>query len=149
MRIVRRCVLFALLSALTLSCHSGPPPATPDNSAQAIASIDARLRGQWRLEKFQPVQPLGPMLEALLQFQYQNLVIRLDGKRLVADSPGLHMDRAYQVRGAEGDRFKVVVVDEQGVPYESACNFLAEGLVEAQVQSDPWRGVATLRKSGP
>jgi hypothetical protein len=135
-----------LLAALAGACAHGQEGPPPDNSAQAIATVDARLKGHWKLDRFQPIEPLGPMLDTLLQFQYQNLAITLDGKRLVADSPGLHIDRAYQVKEAEGDRFKVVVWDDQGVPVESSCNFLQSGQVEASVRSDPWRGTATLRK---
>lgn len=112
--------------------------------------MGARLRGQWKLERFDPVEPLGPVLQALVEFQYANMVIRMEANRMTATSPGVNVDRAYEIREAYGDRFKVVIFDEQGVPYESSCTFVGDGAtVQAQTTSDPWRGAAVLRKVGP
>jgi hypothetical protein len=119
----------------------------PDATAVAIASIDTRLRGSFRLVSFVPEVPLEPMLASMLEFQYGTLVLRFDGKRIIADSPGVHVDRAYEIREPKGDRFKLVSLDEAGVPYESVCEFAGSDQVLVYSQTPPWKGVATIRRA--
>src|SRR5689334_22945452 len=94
-------VLLAALGAgvpLELGCSGGKEARSPEAEAQAaIASVDSRIRGAWVLQSFVPEEPLEPMLNAMLQFQFGRLVVRLDGKRLVAESPGIHVERTYQI----------------------------------------------------
>jgi hypothetical protein len=85
----------------------------------------------------------------MLTAQYTTMAIRFDGKRVTADSPSVHVTRAYQIAEAYGDHFKLVSFDDQGIPYESACDFIGEAALELHSETDPWRGVATLRKVGP
>jgi hypothetical protein len=88
-------------------------------------------------------------MQALLAFQYGRLVVRFDGHRLVADSPGIHADRAYTIRQVIGDRFQAVSYDDQGVPYESWCELMPDGTLQVRSETAPWRGIATLRRDGP
>jgi len=120
-----------------------------DTTAVALASIDARLRGTFRLVSFVPETPLDPVMAALLNEQYARLVIRFDGRRLTADSPGIHVDRAYEIRDPQGDRFKIIAYDETGVPYESVCELSGTGELVVYATTPPWRGVATLRRNAP
>jgi hypothetical protein len=137
----------ALAAALCGGCgHGGARP--PESSAAAIASIDARLRGTFHLVRFVPEVPLEPMLAAMLEAQYATLVIRFDGKRISADSPTVHVIRAYEILEPQGDRFKLVAYDEAGVPYESTCELSETGDLLVYAQTPPWKGVATLRRAG-
>ena len=88
------------------------------------------------------------MLQTMLEFQYGRLVARFDGKRMIADSIGIHVDRAYQISEAKGDEFKMTSFDEHGVPYEAVCTF-AEGKLQVHSTTDPWRGFALLTRSAP
>lgn len=135
--------------ALSLGCGGARGPGQADASAEAIASVDARTRGAWLLQSFVPDTPLEPMLQTMLDFQFGRLVIRLDGKRLVAESPGVHVDRAYRISEVKGDQFKLTSLDAQGVPYESTCMFLPDGRVEIHSTTSPWRGVALVSRAGP
>jgi hypothetical protein len=141
-------VLVALGSASpSLGC--GGADHGPDDIQRALASVDARLRGAWRLVSFTPETSLEPTMQALLAFQYGRLVVRFDGHRLVADSPGIHADRAYTIRQVIGDRFQAVSYDDQGVPYESWCELMPDGTLQVRSETTPWRGIATLRRDGP
>ncbi|AUX33918.1 MULTISPECIES: hypothetical protein [Sorangium] len=135
----------AVLAAQSAGCGSsasqGPDPAA------AIASIDARLRGGFRLVRFEPEVPLEPMLASMLEFQYAHLIVRFDGKRILADSPGLHVDRAYEIRDPAWDRFKLISYDEAGIGYEALCEFSEQGELIVHAQTPPWKGVATLRRA--
>jgi hypothetical protein len=141
--------LIAALSLIPLACGGASRPPVPDENARAIGSADMRLRGAWRLASFTPTTTLEPVFKAMLEIQYTTMAIRFDGKRLTADSPSVHVNRAYQIAEAYGDHFKLISFDEQGIPYESACSFVGDGAIELQSETDPWRGVATLRKTGP
>ncbi|WP_437668945.1 hypothetical protein [Sorangium sp. So ce131] len=135
----------AALAAQTAGCGSSAVQG-PDTAA-AIASIDARLRGSFRLVRFEPEVPLEPMLASMLEFQYAHLIVRFDGKRILADSPGLHVDRAYEIRDPVWDRFKLISYDEAGIAYEAVCEFSSQGELIVYAQTPPWKGVATLRRA--
>jgi hypothetical protein len=140
--------LFCAQSPLLTSCSRAKSANQADGAAQAIADVDARIRGAWVLERFVPDTPLEPMLQAMLDFQFGRLVVRFDGKRLVADSTGIHVDRAYRISEVTGDQFKLTSFDDQGVPYDSICMFLSDGTVEVHSTTSPWRGVALVRRAG-
>ncbi|WP_437729845.1 hypothetical protein [Sorangium sp. So ce1335] len=136
----------AALAAPVAGCGSGGAQASGGAAAE-IASIDARLRGTFRLVRFEPEVPLEPMLASMLEFQYAHLVIRFDGERIVADSPGLHVDRAYEIREPAWNRFKIISYDEAGLAYEAVCEFSGEKELIVYAQTPPWKGVATLRRA--
>jgi hypothetical protein len=145
----RSSLLFLLTALFTTSlgcAGAAPPPA--DLTARAVADADARLRGSWTLQSFRPDVPLEPMLQAMLDFQYGRLTATFDGKRMVADSVGIHVDRAYQISEPKGDEFKMTSFDDHGVPYEAICTF-AEGKLQVHSTTDPWRGYALLTRSVP
>ncbi|WP_438021876.1 hypothetical protein [Sorangium sp. So ce233] len=139
-------VACAALAAPAAGCGSGGAQASGGAAAE-IASIDARLRGTFRLVRFDPEMPLEPMLASMLEFQYAHLVIRFDGQRILADSPGLHVDRAYEIREPAWNRFKLISYDEAGVAYEAVCEFSGEKELIVYAQTPPWKGVATLRRA--
>ncbi|WP_437662361.1 hypothetical protein [Sorangium sp. So ce1182] len=136
----------AALAAQVAGCGSGAVQGSGGTAAE-IASIDARLRGTFRLVRFDPEMPLEPMLASMLEFQYAHLVIRFDGDRILADSPGVHVDRAYEIREPAWNRFKLISYDEAGVAYEAVCEFSGEKELIVYAQTPPWKGVATLRRA--
>lgn len=145
----RKSLLLALaaLAVTSLGCAgTAVPPA--DFAARAAADADAQLRGSWTLQSFRPEVSLEPMLQTMLDFQYGRLTARFDGKRMIADSVGIHVDRAYQISEAKGDQFKMTSFDDHGVPYEAICSF-AEGKLQVHSTTDPWRGMALLTRTVP
>jgi hypothetical protein len=143
------CAALGAASPLAQGCGGRAEARAPDAEARAVAEIDTRLRGAWVLQSFTSETPLEPMLEALLQFQFGRLVARLDGKRLVAESSGIHVDRAYRVSEVAGDQFKLTTYDDEGVPYESVCTFLPDGAVQIHSLTSPWKGMGLVRRAGP
>src|SRR5690348_3955596 len=69
----------ALVALLASACGAADTPTGPSADAIAIQKAGDRLRGQWRLVSFQPETALEPMLQALLQMQYQTLTVHFDG----------------------------------------------------------------------
>ncbi|MEP7125682.1 MAG: hypothetical protein ABJE95_32430 [Byssovorax sp.] len=136
------------LAATNLGCASAPPVAPADLAARAVASAGAQLKGSWTLQSFRPETSLEPMLQAMLDFQYGRLKAVFDGQRMVADSVGIHVDRAYQISEVQGDEFKLTSFDAQGVPYEAICSFL-DGKLQVHSTTDPWRGYALLTRTVP
>ena len=146
---VRSSLVFALaaLGATSLGCAGNPlPPA--DFAARAAADVDAQLRGSWTLQSFQPEVSLEPMLQAMLDFQFGRLVAVFDGKRFVADSVGIHVERTYQISEAQGDQFTLTAFDDHGVPYVAYCS-IGDGKLKVRATTEPWRGFATLTRSPP
>jgi hypothetical protein len=118
--------------------------------AAALADLDTRLHGTWRFLGFRPATPLDVMAQAFVAFQNGNLTVRLERGRMIAESPGVHLDRAYRLHDAAGEQFKITSLDEQGVPYEAGGTFIRPDVLEVSSWTDPWRGVATFqRESGP
>ena len=145
----RSSLLFVVAALFTASLGCAGTPVPPaDLSARAVADADARLRGSWTLQSFRPEVSLEPMLQAMLDFQYGRLTATFDGKRMIADSIGIHVDRAYQISEAKGDEFKITSFDDHGVPYEAVCTF-AEGKLQVHSRTEPWRGFALLTRTVP
>jgi hypothetical protein len=136
----------AVLALSIAGCSAPAGPSAPDLMARAVASVDARLAGAWRLQGFRPERPLDPMSQAFLQVQFGQLVVRFDRGRMVGESPGVHVDRAYRISEADLMRFKITAYDEQGVPYDAVCTFAQPDVLEVNSWSEPWRGVATLTR---
>jgi hypothetical protein len=146
MRLAR--TIAALALALLGACQPNGA-ASPDAAMVAKASAEARLRGAWKLRDFRPEKPLDPMSAAFVQFQCGNLVVRFDRGRFVAESPGVHVDRAFQIIQADGDQFRAVSYDDQGVAYDAAGTFVQADTLQINSWSEPWRGVATLSRMTP
>jgi hypothetical protein len=137
----------AALATLAPACSGGGAKApSVDYGAKAIADAGVHLQGAWVLQSFTPATSLEPMLNAMLQFQFGRMIARFDGQRMVADSPGIHVERRYQIREASGDQFKVTTFDDQGVPYDADCMF-QEDTLQIVSTSDPWRGLAVLKRT--
>ncbi len=144
---LRLVLVLAALGATSVGCAGTPiPPA--DFAARAAADVDKQLRGSWTLQSFKPEVSLEPMLQAMLDFQYGRLNAVFDGKRIVADSVGVHVERTYQISEAQGDQFKLTAFDDHGVPYEANCAFI-EGKLQVRATTEPWRGLAMLTRTAP
>lgn len=140
----------ALAAALTVlggGCKSAPPVDPVAAQARAVAVADVRLRGAWVLQGFTPDTALEPMLVPMLQFQFGQMVVKLDGQHAVADSPGLHLERMYRITNVQGDQFELVTFDEQGVSYQVNALFLGDNDLRFRSTTMPWKGVGTLRRS--
>jgi hypothetical protein len=143
----------ALVVALVAGCggssQSAPPP-SQGGTPQDAASIDARLRGTWRLADYQPEVALEPMLQQLLAMQVQSMTIHFEGGHMRADSPTLHLDRPYQVTEATPPLFKVVSPDVGGGTLVSSCQISDDGTrISFHGETEPWRGTGSLVRLGP
>ena len=139
----------APLAPLASGCGGDRPARGPEQSEIELASVRERLKGRWKALNFTPEQPLDPTMQVMLQGLYGSMVITFDGSRVVADAPGIHFDRRYEVKEAVGDHFKLVAYDEGGIAYESAGEFRPGGELVLQVRTAPWKGVGTMRREGP
>jgi hypothetical protein len=147
-RSTRTLALFVVAAGLAACSLAACGPATSgprsaDEVAQNNRDIDARLQGAWRIGSFQPDEPLGPTLDAMLAYHRQIMVVSFGNGRIRADSPGITFDRRYQVQNADGERFQLVAWDDTGTPQLSYCMFDPDGTLRVWMTS-PWKGVGTL-----
>jgi hypothetical protein len=145
-----RCCSFAVAAALAVlgsGCTNGPADSPVDYKARAVAAVDVRLRGAWVLQNFTPETQLEPILVPMLQFQFGQLIVKLDGQRLVADSPGLHVERTYRITDAQGDQFEMVMFDEQGVSYPGTAVFVGDNDLRFRSNTTRWKGEGTLHRT--
>ena len=139
-----------LLASLALAgCGATTHAAAANDEAVQIAAVGQRLRGEWRLVRFDAATPLEPTLPAMLGFLVPRLAVPLQGGRLVATGPGITMDRRYEIRAPVESNFELVSYDESGVPYQSQCELRPDGALYMDSRTDPWRGIAVLQKIGP
>jgi hypothetical protein len=141
--------LLALAPALTCGCGasnatSGDPAA---QVARDIATVQQRLAGHWRLADYRPEVPLEMMFQALLASQLQTMVVRFENGRLLADSPTIHLNRAYTVNNVAGNLFRLVTTDDAGVALQSSCQISEDGMtILFRGDTAPWRGEGVLRR---
>ncbi len=111
------------------------------------ANVASRLVGQWRLVDFHPDVSLEPALQMLLSQQVRTMVIRFDGSHLYADSPTIHVNRAYQVTYAAGPIFKITSPDYGGGTLVSSGELSDDGnQIVFHGESEPWMGTGTLQR---
>jgi hypothetical protein len=148
MRIPARPVRLVLTAAIALgvalpACHQ--QGASQPNSATALARTQARLEGNWTLERFDLERPLEPTLDALLKVQLRAMVVEIRGAQLVARGVGLVVVRRLELFESGGDTFRGRVRDDQGVTYDVLGEFEGDRLVFSSL-NDPWRGQGELRR---
>ncbi len=139
----------ALAFTFALAPLACGPAAAPDTPAQQQvdyrAQVAARLEGStWRLGGWQPEQSLEAMLQSLLAQQLSTMTIRFAQGHVHADSPTIHIDRAYQIVEA-GAQFVVVATDETGGTLRTTAQFSNDGqTIYFHGETEPWRGNGTL-----
>lgn len=143
----RTFTLTAALTVLGAGCKGGLVSNPAEERARAIAGADVRLRGAWLLVNFTPETQLEPMLAAMLQFQFGQMIVRLDGHTAYADSPGLHVTRGYRITDVQGDQFELVTFDDQGVNYNVTCLFVGDSELRLHSTTAPWKGSGSLRRT--
>jgi hypothetical protein len=132
----------ALVSLVSCTHEQGP---VRDVRVEAAASAAQRLQGRWLLLSFQPETPLEPVLQLLLNEQINRLIVEFNGQNIVAQGPGLTINRTYKIGDAYLDHFKATVYDSYGVGIESVCDFSGDTLLVSGVTA-PWHGRASFRR---
>lgn len=111
-------------------------------------SVENRLKGNWRIVGYQSEVPLEATLQGLLAMQLQTMTVRFEGGRVLADSPTIHVNRAFKITEAAGPDFKLVAIDDSGNQATSSCQFNDDGSqIVFHGETEPWRGTGSLRRS--
>jgi len=142
----KRLIVLASLTLVSLVSCSREQGPVRDARAEAAASAAQRLQGRWVLMSFQPDTPLEPVLQLLLNEQINRLVVDFNGQTIVAQGPGLTINRTYKVGDAYLDHFKATVYDSYGVGVDAVCDFSGNMLLVNGVTA-PWRGRASFRRA--
>ena len=138
--------LFAIVMGLgIISCSHEQGPIR-DARAESATTAAQRLQGKWTLVSYQPDVPLEAALQLLLNTQLGQMVVEFNGTKIVAQGPGLTINRTFRIDEAYENHFKATVVDQFGVGIESSCDFTGNQLV-ANGMNAPWRGRATFNKT--
>jgi hypothetical protein len=137
-------VLAALLAALACSACSGSQ-AGLDSAEAARAAVDQRIAGVWRLTSYVPAQSLSP---AMLFGLSDKIVVRFERGLIRSETTSLTFERQYRVTAAQGDTFRIIIKDDQGVEYESICQFDEGGRIHFQTITAPWTGRGVLEREG-
>lgn len=126
------------------SCAGSAPAA---DSAASTHSAELKLQGSWTLVSFTPDLALEPMLMELLSSQLEQLTIRFEEGSLVAQGPGVSLERRYEVLGAIGDDVSLSVESEEGSNRRFTAQILGDELVFQSLDA-PWRGRGKLARDG-
>jgi hypothetical protein len=150
----------ALVSAAALAGCASNQGQPASAVAQDTASIQSYLTaGPWRLVDYRPDVTLEPMLQAMLGAQIRTMVVRFDGRSMIAQSPSLQVTRPYMIENPTGLAFDVVSPELQpgagtagpeGANMRTHCEMGIGGRVLTfRARSEPWTGVGTLQREGP
>jgi hypothetical protein len=129
-------------------CAEATDPKSPSGQTASRARVHELLRdGVWRLTSYIPDEQLSPAF--LLSMQTDKILVRFDDGRIQSATASMTMDRGYRIASVDGNRFKILILDESGVEYESVCTFDRSGNLEFVTVTPPWRGRGLLQKEGP
>ncbi len=139
--------VLSILAAAAAGCGGGtPPPSAVQTQAHDVHATDALLQqGGWRLVSFQPEVAPDPMFAALLASQVGQLVVHFGQGQMHADSPTLHLTRAYRVIDAAGPSFRLESPDYGGGTLVTSAQLSEDGQhIAFHADTDPFRGSGTL-----
>ena len=140
-------VSLLLFASVAVGCAASPK-SRQDYLTQARIQVDQRLQGRWKLVSFIPESQLSPAVGTLLAFQNDRLVVEFQHGRVRSASPSVTFDRTYRIEDAHKIPFIVWLVDEQGVGYETVCEFDDGGRLHFHSITDPWKGRGVLEREG-
>jgi len=145
---MRPALLAVLPLVLSLGCHADRPAASQqDATAQDVATLEARLRGTWRLVDWRPEMQLEPMLETWLASQRNLLVVRLESGRLSAQSPTVQYNQPYQLTNVAGGHFTLTAPSNTGTLYQMTCDMTADSRrIQFHADTAPFRGAGVLER---
>lgn len=126
------------LAACTPGAHQ--PEMTP--AQQAVMAIDMQLAGTWKLSNYTPQQPLS--LALLLGLQREAIMVSFQNGHMRNANQSLQFDRRYRIDPPIGDTFKIFIVDEGGVEYESWARFGHPNQIWFETKTEPWKGQGVL-----
>ena len=143
MSLLRRMVSIPLLLG-TLAATGCASQSQRGAQVEALAALDKRLTGRWRLTSYRPHRTLGPTL--LLALGTDGIVISFRNGRVRSETDAMTFDRAMRIIDPFGNRFRAFIKDEQGVEYEISCVFNTSDEIEFEARTDPWRGYGALTR---
>lgn len=136
----------ALALGVTLSVGAlvacGARQTPPDPVVQA----GERLRGNWLLIEFKPLETLEAPIQGLLSAQFNALVLTFDGGQMTARGPGVDVARGYRITQALGADMSLEIIDPSGVTYRVSAAF-QQDLLRFRSHDSPFRGEGTLRRT--
>jgi hypothetical protein len=140
-------LLALVLSLAPLACGPSSPPMSPDQLVlRDRAAVDRVLQSSgWKISSWRPDSQLEAMFQELLYQQMQTMTVRFANGHMVADSPTIHVDRAYAVTDAAGPSFTLIATDQNGVSLKTVAAISDDGnRIDFRGETDPWRGQGQL-----
>lgn len=146
---LRRCLVLSLacLALASAACSAGTRHGA-DDVARARIQLDQRLAGRWKLISFIPDSQLSPAVHAMVTYQHDRLIVEFSHGRVRSASPSVTFDRSYRIEDPTRVPFRVILIDEQGVGYETICQFDEAGRLHFHSITDPWKGRGVLEREG-
>ena len=138
--------LLAALASLQAGSACSATQLNADSASAAQAAVDQRISGVWRLTSYVPAAALSPVM--LLSMQSDKIAVRFDRGVLRSETTSLTFERQYRIADVSGDTFKIFIKDDQGVEYESICQFGQGGRIHFQTLTNPWTGRGVLEREG-
>ena len=135
-----------MAALLLVGCSTTSKPAENPRE-MAKRALHERIRGQWRVASYVPATTLNKML--LATFMSDTIIVVFENGRVRSATPTLSLDRKFRVEPTTSDTFKMYVADEQGVEYESWCQFDRTGKVQFETKTEPWIGRGLLERLVP
>ena len=99
------------------ACGSRQTPPDP------VVQAGERLRGNWLLTEFKPLETLDAPIQGLLNAQFNTLVLTFDGSQMTARGPGVDVARGYRITQALGADMSLEIIDPTGVTYRVSAAF--------------------------
>ena len=130
---------FLLVPVAVGSCASNPP------RVNNVQQWNQRLQGAWLLQSYRPYITLDAPTLALINIQFGQMRVTMDGTRFTAQGPGVQVARTYQIQASEDESAILIIADPSGVPIRVTV-FLQDNLLTFHPLDAPWSGEGTLRR---
>ena len=135
--IVKTLLAFALL--VVASCASSQPRV---NNVQVV---NQQLQGAWILQSYRPFTALETPLAVLVNMQFGQMRVTINGTQISAQGPGVQVARSYQVLEADAQSATLTVSEPTGASVR-VWIAIQDNVLTFHPLDAPWGGEGTLRR---
>jgi hypothetical protein len=121
------------------SCAGSPPRV---NNVQAV---NQQLQGTWLLQSYRPFTALEPPLAVLVNMQFGQMRVSINGAQINAQGPGVQVGRSFQVLQADDQSATLTVSEPTGASVR-VWIAIQDNVLTFHPLDAPWGGEGTLRR---
>ena len=110
-----------------------------------VQVVNQRLQGAWILQSYRPFTAIEGPMAVLVNMQFGQLRVTINGAQISAQGPGVQVGRTYQVLEADDQSATLTVSEPTGASVR-VWVAIQDNVLTFHPLDAPWSGEGTLRR---